>query len=318
MRHLLFSLLLLSSACIAEEPGGGELLPDAGVADAAAEEEDMGVPLQVEGLPQQTYWDTVPIYGRGPANGTVLVEGNVDTVAVDLSSDGSFCLDIALEKGALNLVELVAIDELGERSDPQSFEVSQSGQPPAPGEPVAAKNIVLGGLPTTASTVEAQVGEFPAMTDGNLDSSVRLQNAVTTADWFILRIPAPDGVEKIRVYSNPDCLMGDYLVHTAPSVTSDMTPPGLLDEDEGPWTFRGHYGAQGADVNVTACSENSLSCQEFNFDAAVTGAIGISFAGGNCTNFWLLGEHQVHEIEAWSPEGVAPPSITAPSCQGGF
>ncbi len=318
MRHLLYALLLLSTACIAEEPdngGGGELGPDAGMPDAIPEE-DLGVQLQVEGLPPQTYWDTVPVFGRGPANGTLLVEGNQGTESVELSPDGSFCLDVPLEKGAQNLLEMVAIDELGERSDSQSFDVSQAGEPPKAGDPVAAKNLLLGGLPTVGSTVEAQVGDFSSMTDGNMSSSVTLQNAVTTDDWFILRVPAPDGVESIKVFSNPLCLMGDYAIYTAPSVLSNMIQPG---PGEGsPWTLRGEYKAAGPEVNVTDCSDNSYACQEFQFDASVTGAIGINFIGNSCTNGFFLGEHQVQEIEAWSPEGVAPPSITAPSCQGGI
>lgn len=319
MRHSLCSLLLLSTACIAAEPevSGGDIGPDAGAADAPVEVE-VGVPLQVEGLPPQSYWQTVPVHGRGPANGTVLVEGNIDTIAVELNPDGTFCLDVPLEKGAVNLLDIIAIDELGERSESQSFEVSQSGEPPEPGEPVAARNILLGGLPVANSTVEEQEGVFTAMTDGNLHSSVVLQNAIFYSDWFILRIPAPNGVEKIRIFSSPDCLMGDYLVHTAPNVLPEMVQPGLVDADEGPWTFRGHYFAESASVNVTDCTDNSLSCQELNFDSTVTGAIGISFSGDSCSNILGLGEHEVHEIEAWSPEGVAPPTIAAPSCQSGL
>jgi hypothetical protein len=320
MRHLLFSLLLLSTACIAEEPGvsGGEAVgPDAGVADASPDDEEQGVPLQVEGVPPQTYWDTVPVYGRGPANGTVRVDANVDTLSVELGPDGYFCLDIPLEKGAVNVLDLVAIDELGERSDAQSFDVAQAGEPPEPGEPVAARNMALGGLPAD-DTLQEQVGFFSAMTDGNLSTSVVLQNAVFYSDWLILRIPAPEGIEKIRVYSNPECLAGDYLVHTAPAVLQDMAMPGALPVDEGPWTFRGQYEAEGERVNVTNCSDGSLDCQEYNFDSTVTGAIGINFTGDSCSNAFSLGEHQIHEIQAWSPEGVAPPTITAPSCQGGF
>lgn len=303
---------------MAQEPdngGGGEIGPDAGMPDAIPEE-DLGVQLQIEGVPPQTYWDTVPVFGRGPANGTVIVEGNAGSISVELSSDGSFCLDVPLEKGAINLLEMVAIDELGERSDSQSFDVAQSGEPPAAGDPVAAKNVLLGGLPIAGHTIEAQVGSFSAMTDGNVNSSVRLQNAVWYDDWFILRVPSPDGVESIKVFSNPECTMGDYGVYTAPAVMQNMMQPGP--GEASPWTLRGEYKEAGPDINVTDCSEGGFPCQEFQFTAAVTGAIGIIFTGSECTNGWGLDEHTVQEIEAWSPEGVAPPSIEAPSCQGGF
>jgi hypothetical protein len=131
-----------------------------------------------------------------------------------------------------------------------------------------------------------------------------------------LRVPAPDGVESIKVISNQECLMGDYGVYTAPVVEANMMQPG---PGEGsPWTLRGKYAADGTEVNVTDCSESGFSCQEFQFTAAVTGAIGINFTGSECTNGWGLDEHTVQEIQAWSPEGVAPPTIAAPSCSGGF
>lgn len=325
MRHLLCALLLLSTACTAEEPdsGGGRVLaPDAGMPEAPPDEE-LGVHFQVDGLPPQTYWDTVPVFGQGPANGTVIIEGNVETISVELSSDGSFCTDVRLESGALNALEMVAIDEFGERSDTQSFDVSQSGEPPEAGEPVAARNVLLGGLPTPDSTIIESVGSFSAMTDNNMNTSVTLRNDTWDKDWFVLRVPAADGVESIKVTSSRECGntnwgtgIGDYGIYTAPAVVPNMGRPG--EGADSPWTQRGHYEADGTSVNVTDCSTTEYSCQEFQFDAAVSGAIGIDFLGNSCSNFWEVGIHKVHQIEAWSPEGVAPPSIKAPSCAGGF
>jgi hypothetical protein len=318
MRALLFTLVLASGGCIAEEPGtGGGGGPDGGPIEADAGE-DEGVRLSVEGLPPQTYWVTVPLFGHGPANGTVIVVGPTDTVSTELGVDGSFCIDIPLDKGAVNGLEVVAIDASGKRSDPQNFEITQAGEPPDPGEPVPARNIALGGLPIPGSLDEEE-GTYPTMTDGNRNTGVILQNDVFSSDWITVRMPTPDGVESIRIYGDEDCLMGDYLVHTSPSVQTDMAPPGAESVDVAPWTFRGRFGSTSGvnDVNVTDCSIGSTPCQEFNFDADVTGAIGIRFVNDTCSNFAGLGEHQVNEIEAWTPEGVAPPVVTAPSCSGG-
>jgi len=320
MRALLFALLLTSgAACIAEEPGtggGGGGGADAGPIQPDAAE-DQGVPLSVEGLPPQTYWDTVPLFGHGPANGTVIVEGPTDTVSAELGVDGSFCIDVPLDKGTVNALAIVAIDAGGERSESQSFQVTQAGEPPDPGEPVPARNIALGGLPTPGSIAEEQ-GTYPAMTDGNRNTGVMLQNDIFSSDWIVIRVPTPDGVETIRVYGDEECLIGDYLVHTAPSVQTDMPEPGGQNVDVNPWTFRGRFGSDNAtnDFNVTDCSEGNTPCQEFNFDSAITGAIGIHFVGNGCGNF-APQEHTINEIEAWTPEGVAPPVVTAPSCQGG-
>ncbi len=310
---------LLSGACIAEKPDDGNRPggPDAGSQETDAG--DLGVPLNVEGLPPTTYWDTVPLFGHGPVNGTVLVEGPLDTVSAELGIDGSFCIDIPLEKGATNNLRVIAIDEDGERSEPVFLDISQAGEPPEPGDPVPARNVALGGLPVQGSIAEEQ-GTYPAMTDGNRATGVMLQNNIFSSDWVILRIPTPDGVEQIRIYGDSECLIGDYLVHTAPSVQEDMPEPGNMNMDMNPWTFRGRFGSDNnaveMDFNVTDCSENGQPCQEYNFDSAITGAIGIRFIDNGCGNF-APEEHTINEIEAWTPEGVAPPKVVAPSCQSG-
>ncbi len=318
MRVFLFALLLTSGACIAEEPNNGN--GGGGGADAGPIEVDAGdegVPLTVEGLPPQTYWDTVPLFGHGPANGTVIVEGPTDTVSAELGVDGSFCIDVPLDKGAVNGLAIVAIDADGERSDAQNFEITQAGEPPEPGDPVPARNIALGGLPIPGS-VDEEEGTYPAMTDGNRATGVMVQNDIFSSDWLTIRIPTPDGVESIRIYGDQECLIGDYLVHTAPSVQTDMPVPGNENVDAPPWTFRGRFGSDDGeqDFNVTDCSEGNTPCQEFNFDSAITGAIGLRFVGNGCGNF-APQEHTINEIEAWTPEGVAPPVVTAPSCSGG-
>lgn len=320
MRALLFSLLLATGACIAEEPindNGAVDGPDAGAVEADGGE-DEGVLLSVEGLPPDTYWDTVPVFGHGPAYGTVIVEGPTEPVSAELGVDGSFCIDIPLVKGELNSLEITAIDEDGERSEPQRFEVSQFGSPPSPGEAVPSRNVALGGLPTADSTVSEEEGVFAAMTDGNRATGVMIQNHWLNSDWMILRVPTPDGVETIRVYGDDDCEIGDYLVYTAPTVQLDMPIPPDYDEEAVPWVLRGRHGAfnPADNYNVTDCSENTQPCQEFNFDSAVTGAIGIRFSNGGCGNF-NPAEHTINEIEAWTPEGVAPPVISAPTCQNG-
>ncbi|MCP4448415.1 MAG: hypothetical protein GY811_24195 [Myxococcales bacterium] len=319
MRALLFALLLSSGACIAEEPGtgGGGNGADAGIPVADADP-NVGVVLSVEGLPPETYWDELPVFGHGPPYGTVIVEGPTDTVSAELGVDGSFCIDVPLDKGIVNQIEIVAIDESGDRSAPQDFEVSQFGEPPDPGDPVPSRNIALGGLPTADSTVDEEQNTFPAMTDGSHSTGVMVQNAIFSDDWMILRLPTPDGVETIRIYGDEECLIGDYLVHTAPSVQPEMPAPGDLNEDTNPWVFRGRFGSlnEANDFNVTDCSSDDQPCQEFNFTAAVTGAIGIRFVDFGCGSF-APDEHTINEIEAWTPEGVAPSVITAPSCQGG-
>ena len=325
MRALLFALLAsgvvasgaLTSGCIAEEPGTGDTGgtgPDGAPIEADAGDEV--VTLSLEGLVPQTYWDVAVLHGSGPAGGTVIVKGPTETVSSELGVTGGFCIEIPLDKGVRNELEIVAISATGNRSAAQYLETVQSGEPPEPGAPTPARNIALGGLPIPGS-IEEEQGTYPAMTDGNRNTGVMLQNDVFSTDWITIRIPTPDGVESIRIYGDDECLIGDYLVHTAPSVQDPMPEPGAQNMDVTPWTFRGRFGSTNGtnDFNVTDCSD-SRPCQEFNFESAVTGAIGIHFVGNGCGSF-NPEEHTINEIEAWTPVGVTPPGESAPSCPGG-
>lgn len=322
MRHFLFLALLSTStvACIAEEPMNGEgdpAGPDAGMPDQMPEE-DEGVPLSFAGLPPQTYWDSVPVHGQGPANGSVIVEGSDGTVAIELGGDGSFCLDVPLVKGQLNTLSLMAIDQDGERSDAQVADVLQEGQPPSPGQATPAANIALGGLPIAATTVSVEEGSFAALTDGNLATGALISDALWSYDWMTVQLPISDGVEKLRIYSDVNCPMEEYLVHTAAAVTTDMPAPGTENLSTAPWTFRGHHGSAAGNVNSSNCSTASFACQEYSFESSVVGVVGIRFQSDDCQSFFGVGKHRVHEIQAWTPTGIAPPAIVAPSCQGGL
>ncbi|MBL4633489.1 MAG: hypothetical protein JKY56_06445 [Kofleriaceae bacterium] len=320
MRSILFGLLVSTTLCVgcdAEEPGVGDKTnPDAAVPlDASV---DMGVPLTIEGLPPTSHWDSVPVFGRGPSNGTIIVDSTAGIQSVDTASDGSFCLDVDLLKGVNNTMSIQAIDQAGEKSDTQNFSVMQQGEPPEPGDPTPAKNIALGGLPTAWSTVYEKVGTFAAITDDSISSSVLMKNDVNDDDYLVLRLPTPDSVERIRITSDTTCHLSDYLIHTAKVITVEQQVPfGAMEMNEGPWTFRGHSGQDmEADVNVTDCSTATYSCQEYTFEPTVVNFIGLRFLDSVCSSF-LLGERRLRQIEAWTPIGVAPPTISAPTCQGG-
>src|SRR5688572_1832851 len=93
--------LMLAMACTAEPPevsGGGP-----GYIDAAGgmEGQDAGpppeIPLLLAPLPDSTYWESVPIHGSGPPNGTVLVDTQSSgSLTVPISSSGNFCVDVPL------------------------------------------------------------------------------------------------------------------------------------------------------------------------------------------------------------------------------
>lgn len=321
MRSVLFVLLVsaaIGTACDAEEPGVDNKKPDAGeiAPDAAVDE---GVVLIVEGLPPTSFWNTVPVFGRGPANGTVIIEGTSGNESVDTASDGSFCIDVDLVKGVENTMVITAISQSGERSDSQNFSVMQEGEPPDPGDPVPAKNIALGGLPTAWSKVYATDGTFAAITDDSLSSSVLMKNDLNEDDYLVLRLPTPDAVERIRITSDTTCHLSDYLLHTAKTISVEQQVAfGGMEMNEGPWTFRGRSGQEGMpDVNVTDCSTATYSCQEYTFEPTVMGFIGLRFWDSVCSNSFFVGTRRMRQIEAWTPIGVAPPTISAPTCQGG-
>lgn len=318
MRKVLLLLLLSQAACIAEEPDSStEVLgPDAG--QVVEEEEEQPVLLDVHGIPTQTYWDSVPVVGQGPESGSVIIEGSQGPIAVDLGSDGSFCVDMPLEKGRSNSLGLVAIDMEGERSEAVVLEILQDGEPPPPNQALPAKNIALGGLPAAQSTVTVETGSASDMTDGKLGTSAFLSDATFSYDWIIIRNPIADGVEKIRIISDLECPMDEYLLHTAPGATAATPAPGAAESDVGGWTYRGHFGSEDTPSLAVNCSTKDFACQEYNFPSTVVGALGIRFVSDDCHNFFGLGKHRILEIEAWTPPGTTPPSNTAPSCQSGL
>lgn len=327
MRQLLPIILLSMAACGAQEPGvSGNTNPDGPDAGHDVQEPDGPVELSI-GVPKaQTPYSTTPLLGKGPKNGSILIEGPKGSVPAEVASDGTFCANVPLRPGE-NTLTVQAINEIGKRSETKTLTILQSGEPPKPGEAQPSDNAGVGAL-VVAGSMEEEEGMVASLADGKLNTSVLYQNAVWDDDWFTLRLAAKASVEKIRIYSNKECNLRGYYVHTATSAVPDMAEPGLEAKDSGPWTFRGQYAVDGlfnevVTVNVTDCSTADLSCQEIGFFKSdgstyapeAIGAIGIQIYKDGCLSPYSgLGQHQIHEIEAWTPEGIAPPAPPVPSC----
>jgi hypothetical protein len=282
---------------VVEDPEGNPAV-DAGPAEG--EDADVDVPLSITQIAETTPWDTVPVRGVGPERGTVLVETpSHGTKTAELGSDGTFCIDVPLDLETVNVLRFQAIDDEGRYSEEEVAEVTQEGTPPEPPEPEEPENAALGATVDRMSI--SATGDLGALSDGDHETSVFIENSMWHNDWLILTLEEPTGVELIRVVSGIDCPMEEYMVWMTP----EAAPEDPSDNPEGDdWALVYHVEAGDGDEAFLL------------HEPAVVSHLAIVFLSGDCGSFYEPGEHVVREIEAWTPEPPEPPVETAPTCFG--
>ena len=88
--------------------------------------------LVIEPFIDQTYGDNMPIYGRGPSNGSISFTANGIEVVDSIPAGGVFCVDIPLELGLENTVLFQAYNSSGEAvlEEPIQESIFQTGAAP--------------------------------------------------------------------------------------------------------------------------------------------------------------------------------------------
>lgn len=251
-----------------------------------------------------TYWNTVPLSGRGPARGTVLVTYPGGSTTAPISSDGVFCRDVPLTPG-VNAITLQATDVEGNYTPVVNVEVMQSGSPPVvdeepPPSPVNVlqgatmerENVWLGYYETDSSET------YQRMVDGNIDSYVDMYgvNWLST-DWVFFRLPTAARFSKLVVRSRSDCPLGQY-----EAMYTDLENPGDPVHGSGDWHSLGVITDGGPD------SENLV-------EPSIARFVAINFIDG-CWTDSITETFSVSEIEAWSLPNMPPPAEPprAPQC----
>jgi hypothetical protein len=310
MNRLAWCLLPVVAACAASSPGdeGPEGLGDP--ADAGVVEVD----LQIDALPPTTPYGSIPVGGRGPAGGKLMYKVPVqDAAHADIANDGSFCVDVPIEKGTATEIEFQAIDADGNYSTPVKTTITQAGTPPVMPEPDVseARNFLRGAIdldrPTTLRTsTSLDDGEsYDVLTDGNTSAAIHVYDESVWAwsnNWIAIHIP-----ERAKIFGakiTGTCDFGDFVW-----MLSNEDDP--VDPDDS-WSTQAYVTEYKSTHTLAPAVENQTAKWiAFRFDSR------------DCAGFTDgYGYRMISEIELYTYDGIpgAPdelPTNGAPTCANG-
>ena len=225
-------LAALSAACGADPTGDPGFGPDAGPDDPEAP-----VRLTVDPVLPTTYWPAIPVKGRGPASGTLLISTEAGGQKPhDLGSDGTFCVDATLASGKVNDIVLEAIAPDGRHSPEVVIQVRQDGEPPThtppPSPGTTIENISLNSTEFAGNVEAVDSTQLQALTDGDHSGMVVIENTWYSAfEWFSFRLDQAAPMVSMRIVSDGLCPLTDYHVY----VTDYEGDPGMPKEGVKGW-----------------------------------------------------------------------------------
>jgi len=269
-----------------------DAMPDAG---------SMEPQLRLDQTLSNTNYFSVPVSGKGPASGSLLVETPArGAYSTTIAPDGCFCLDVPLTPEMTNTLKFKAMDTMARYTPEVKVDVAQSGTPPGmptPGQPTSlARNSTV-----QATTLTLQSGTWSMVTDGSASTWVDAENSVFSDDWVSFKLGQRGAVDMIRVRSQPDCPMKDYNIFI-----SDAASPGPAVSGGGqPGYFVGDWAYLYHQTNGSGYDGYQLT------PATTTSYFGIQFLSTDC--YGPVSNHFITEIEVWTPP-PAPDSPDAPSC----
>lgn len=276
-------LLLLVAACGADETADADdtMTPPEPPAEDPGEPEVVPPTLELDAVPETTSWMSVTVTGVGPAQGSIVVQAPATgELAFDIGLDGHFCAEVDLEAGTSNSISFQAFDTAAVASEPVAVEVVQEGTP-------EDGNVAEGGV-VDDMTVAIDDGEAAFLTDGNPTTTVRLSNSLLHDDWLSLRLAERAHIEHIRVLSEIDCPMKEYLV-----MISDLEDPGPAVEGDTDWRVVEHVRDGGFERTIDV----------YPTDARF---VGIQFLSKDCAGVLETGKHEIREIQALTAAADAP------------
>jgi len=288
MKRIAFSFALSASACSVHAPDdhAPDAMPDAGSMDPT---------LRLDPTLQSTNYFSVPVSGKGPASGSLLVDTPArGSYSTTIGPDGCFCLDVPLTQEMKNSLKFKAMDAQARYSPEVTVDVSQSGTPPgmpAPGTPTAlARNSTLQGTSLTLQT-----GSWPMLTDGNAGTWIDVENALFSDDWLALKMGQRGLVDLIRLRSQSNCPMKEFNLFI-----SDASNPGPAISGATDWKFVYH--------ETNGDGDNAYQM----FTPTTATYLGIQFISTDC--YGPQSDHLLSEVDVWTPPPPPPNSPDAPSC----
>ncbi len=283
-------LLLALTGCVQDGDPVAEL-PDAG-------SESELPSLRIDSVRSTTNWDSIPIQGVGPSNGTLHIRTSQGEQQLTLGSDGSFCLDLALELDTLNTITFQASNLEGLYSEEVSVDVLHIPRADNQQPNDELVNVALRATDFSMSNVIPDSGAFGSAVDGEEDSYVVLKHtSALGSDWFGFKLTERAGIDHIQIIGTPDCYPEDYSIYL-----SDFETPGV------PWDtaftdwerIETVWGGAQEQVIVPA-----LGDPKARFFA-------IRFNGNSCGPFFGYSLHEVREIKIMSRDAVGDPEPPPP------
>ncbi|MEE8409655.1 MAG: hypothetical protein V3T05_08620 [Myxococcota bacterium] len=184
-------------------------------------------------LPARYGYDTIPLRGSASPFETIFVEGGEAPVATDADGGGNFCIDVPLNTGKEQTLNVFAQDEQGQTSDPSSVVVDQD---PSLAEVVIPPQPVVDlapGLPVYGDETPKE-GLLSYVTDQDPTTNVLLPESrlwIDLGDWY--------DIEKIEIEFPDEPMAGDdtfateYMV-LASDEAAPVMPPDVWDTS---WTL---------------------------------------------------------------------------------
>ena len=251
--------------------------------------------LRLDPTLMMTNYFSVPVSGKGPTYGSLLVETpERGAYSTTIGHDGCFCLDVPLTPSTTNTLKFKAMDGQGQYTPEVTAAVTQSGSPPgqpAPGQPTA---LARGGT-VHATTLTVHQGSLASLTDGNASTWVDVENATFSDDWIAIKLAQRGLVDLVRVRSLSTCPMKEFRLFI-----SDAASPGPAVQGAADWKHL-YYETNGDGDNAYVM-----------FTPTAASYFGIQFLSTDC--YGPVSNHLISEIDVFTPPPPPPDSADAPSC----
>lgn len=289
-RHVLTAFLLSTlAACSAEEVGmDGDVAPDAGTSEV-----ETAVELEVDAPDASTHWDSIPVTGHGPANGTLIytTAGGGQHVEA-LGATGDFCVDVLLSKDQNNTIKFEAVNSAGVYSEPILVDVRQAGEPPETETDTDTNtgytNIAYGATIEDMSVGIDDDGDVAALVDGDTSAHITVRNSVLHTDWMVVELNERLPIEQIKIQTTEDCPMDHFKI-----LLSD-------DADSADPVFNG-ISYPPSWVTVAEVSVGvPIHVVQPNLGQPRARRMAIEFLSGDCSSIIENGRHRIKEIEVWA------------------
>lgn len=265
-------------------PEAPEPAPEDPAQQAEEPTPDVVVTLTVDPIAPTTEWPTVPVKGKGPANGMVVIWSSQEPEIFDTDAQGNFCANVAVGLG-VSTIGVQAANANGNYSQMKMIDITRKA-PSGPSGYIPSYNAAIGSNVLTNMATEGDA--VTSIVDGSGTTGPRFNANITTGEWISLRLPKAVPVAKITVIGSATCHMEAFVIQTA-ELAAD------------PWSefYRG--------TNIQTPVLNALA----QGTPKKAQYVAVTPTGYGCG--YVSGVYDVREIQVWTaPQGTDEPTPVGP------